>query len=92
MANERIARVIVDVANAEVDRVFDYRIPADMDLQAGVHVQVPFGPRMIDGFVVAICDNSDVPPEKLKSVIRRMQPFAALREDQLFLAGWMKDN
>ena len=45
MAEQRYARVIVDVANAEVDRVFDYIVPEGMALEPGAHVMVPFGPR-----------------------------------------------
>ena len=38
MAEQRYARVIVDVANAEVDHVFDYIVPEGMalDAEAGV--------------------------------------------------------
>ena len=42
MAEQRYARVIVDVANAEVDRVFDYIVPEGMALEPGAHVMVRY--------------------------------------------------
>ena len=83
---ERYARVIVDVANAEVDRVFDYIVPEGMDLEPGAHVMVPFGPRTLDGFVIELCAHTQVDADRLKPVLRRVEPFAALRTDQLELA------
>ena len=43
------------MAHAQVDRVFDYRIPDYLDLSVGDRVQVPFGPRRIEGYVVEMC-------------------------------------
>ena len=86
MAEQRYARVIVDVANAEVDHVFDYVVPEGMALEPGAHVMVPFGPRTLDGFVVELREETQVEADKLKPVLRRVEPFAALRTDQLALA------
>ena len=92
MAEQRYARVIVDVANAEVDRVFDYIVPEGMALEPGAHVMVPFGPRTLDGFVVELREETQVEADKLKPVLRRVEPFAALRADQLALATWMRET
>ena len=92
MAEQRYARVIVDVANAEVDHVFDYIVPEGMALEAGAHVMVPFGPRTLDGFVVELREETQVEADKLKPVLRRVEPFAALRADQLALATWMRET
>ena len=87
MAEQRYARVIVDVANAEVDRVFE-----GVALEPGAHVMVPFGPRTLDGFVVELREETQVEAEKLKPVLRRVEPFAALRPDQMALATWMRNT
>ena len=38
MQNNRYASIIVDVANAEVDRVFDYIVPEGMQLPEGAQI------------------------------------------------------
>ena len=45
-----IAEVIVDITASETDRVFDYL--CDDDLAIGARVLAPFGPRMLNGFVI----------------------------------------
>ena len=60
------AQVIVDLSSSEVDRLFTYAVPPEMRPQPGQQVEVPFGPRTLEGFVVSLTDETDVPPEKLK--------------------------
>lgn len=45
-----IYKVIVDISNSEVDRVFDYR--SNFPLSPGDRVLVPFGKRKIEGYVI----------------------------------------
>ena len=49
-----VARVLVDVPLAHLDRPFDYAVPASMaeDAQPGVRVKVRFAGRDVDGFVL----------------------------------------
>ena len=49
-----VARVLVDVPLAHLDRAFDYAVPASMadDAQPGVRVKVRFAGRDVDGFVL----------------------------------------
>jgi primosomal protein N' (replication factor Y) (superfamily II helicase) len=49
-----IAEVIVDVAAHQTDRVFEYHIPDDLEVEIGSRVVVPFGRRKGQGFVVAV--------------------------------------
>ena len=53
-----IARVIVDIRNGDVDKIFDYIVPDGMDLHAGDRVLVPFGKRDTEGYCIAISDDS----------------------------------
>ncbi len=57
------ASVIVDVPAKQTDRAFDYEIPTKWHgfIQPGMRVNVPFGPRQIQGFVVEVKDNTTVP-------------------------------
>jgi primosomal protein N' (replication factor Y) len=49
-----VARVLVDVPLAHLDRGFDYAVPASMaeDARPGVRVKVRFAGRDVDGFVL----------------------------------------
>ncbi|HXV91819.1 MAG TPA: primosome assembly protein PriA, partial [Pseudonocardia sp.] len=49
-----VARVVVDVPLAHLDRPFDYRVPTHLDAVAapGVRVRVRFAGRMVDGYLL----------------------------------------
>lgn len=85
-----IAKVIVDVAHSEVDKVFDY-IATD-EIILGGRVVVPFGKREIEGFVVGLSDSTDLPTDKLKKIIRPLDDFTALTEETLKLAEFIRDR
>lgn len=84
------AKVIVDIANSNVDRLFTYRIPEELDVQNGHRVLVPFGRgnKPIEGFVIETADEADTSFE-LKDIIRTLEPYTALLPDQLELARWI---
>ena len=86
-----IAEVIVDIAHGEVDRVFDYKIE-DGTYPLGSRVEVPFGRQTIEGFIIGLKENSSLPQEKIKSVIRALDEFPALSNECLTLAKFLKDN
>jgi len=56
-----VARVLVDVPLAHLDRPFDYAVPESMaaGLQAGVRVKVRFAGKDVDGFVLERSDHTD---------------------------------
>ncbi len=56
-----VARVLVDVALAHLDRTFDYAVPATMAeaAQPGARVKVRFAGHDVDGFVVERAADSD---------------------------------
>ena len=64
----KYAEVIVDVVNSEVDKVFDYSIPDDLEVSEGDMVNVPFGNRNIIGFILRVKDNSNYPLDKIKNI------------------------
>ena len=55
------ARVIVDIANSNVDRLFTYRIPEELDVREGHRVLVPFGRgnKPVEAFVIELCGEYD---------------------------------
>ncbi|QCR31745.1 primosomal protein N' [Lysinibacillus sp. SGAir0095] len=89
-----VAEVIVDVAAYPVDRPFDYLVPADMAqiIEMGSRVKVPFGPRNVLGFVVAIKNETDVPLEKIKPVSEILDIEPVLTKEMLELAKWLKNE
>ncbi|KAA1415287.1 primosomal protein N' [Nocardioides humilatus] len=56
-----VARVVVDLPLAHLDRTFDYLVPAAMAEQAvpGVRVKVRFAGQDVDGFVIERTEASD---------------------------------
>lgn len=82
-----IARVIVDISAGDVDRVFDY-VAAD-GAERGSRVSVPFGNRSIEGYVIDLCETTDVPPEKLKTVLACLDDRPIISEEFLRLCDFM---
>lgn len=82
-----IAKVIVDISASDVDRVFDYE--AGEGIVRGLRVSVPFGNRTVEGYVIALSDNTDVPPDKLKSVIAALDDRPIISEEFLKLCDFM---
>ncbi|MCM1367307.1 MAG: primosomal protein N' [Roseburia sp.] len=82
-----IARVIVDISASDVDRVFDYS--AADDIVRGARVSVPFGNRTVEGYVIDITEKTDVPPEKLKSVISALDDRPIISDEFLKLCDFM---
>ncbi len=60
------AKVIVDVAHSQVDRIFEYSCPDGVT--AGCRVKAPFGGRIAEGFVVAVSEEAEYPLQKIKPV------------------------
>lgn len=87
------AEVIVDVLSSEVDRVFDYNVPALFsDLSVGERVLVPFGNRKIEGYVIAIKDTTDCPPQKIKDIAQRVDGYPLIKPDLVSLIWYMKKH
>ena len=78
------AEVIVDIAHGEVDRIFEYR--AIGGVCEGSRVKVPFGNRVVDGFVMRLKRNSDFDAAKLKSILSVVDEVPALCAECLSLA------
>jgi primosomal protein N' (replication factor Y) len=59
----RVARVVVDVPLAHLDRPFDYGVPEKFadTVQAGCRVRVRFRGRLVDGVVWELGDTTDFP-------------------------------
>ncbi|MBV9831487.1 MAG: primosomal protein N' [Marmoricola sp.] len=80
-----VARVLVDVPLAHLDRPFDYAVPAAMagDAQPGVRVKVRFAGKEVDGFVLERADSTDH--------TGRLQPLRRVVSAEPVLSGEVAD-
>lgn len=83
-----IAKIVVDVA---VDKEFDYLIPDSLTAQVrlGSRVNLSFGPRQTQGYVVGFSHSSGHPKLKAIESVVGEKPYIA--ESLLKLARWMAD-
>ena len=88
----RYAEIIVDLSAGAVDRLFTYSVPEGMEIGEGWQVEVPFGPRSLEGFVVSMKDHCDLPPEKVKAVRRAVWDYPVILPELLELAVWMHER
>ena len=97
----RYAEVIIDIAYNKLDRPFTYRVPGRMQqvLQPGSLVMVPFGSHngIRKGYVIALKEECDLPPEKIKEIAELPVSDSGYSEDEdgataIALAAWMKNR
>lgn len=84
-----VARVVVESRLPQLDRLFDFR--ADDDVAPGVRVRVPFGGRMLPGYVVEVADESEFGGE-LHHVERMLSPVPVLQPEVWALARAVADR
>lgn len=89
----RYAEVIVDIAHEDVDRVFDYVIPETLpEIVPGFRVRVPFAHTRVEGFVMAVKDETGIPQSKLKAIEKPLDDYPALLPEMVGLALWMREK
>ncbi|MBP5193854.1 MAG: hypothetical protein J6126_03920, partial [Clostridia bacterium] len=84
------AEVIVDIANSEVDRIFEYE--AIEDVYEGSRVIVPFGYKKIEGIVIGLKQTSDFDRSKIKKIIGVIEDTPALTPECLSLVNFVRDR
>ena len=87
-----ICEVLVEISNSNVDKTFDYKVPLDLinDMKVGIRVEVPFGKRYLEGFVLALKNDSDV--DNLKEIIRIIDKDIVLTSELIELGKIIKDK
>ncbi len=88
----RYAEIIVDVAHSNVDKIFDYLLPEGMDVSPGSRVFVPFGRTKVEGTVLRIKNQSEVPESKLKVVLSKIDEQPLLTGEQMELAKRVRET
>lgn len=89
------ADIIIDISHSKLDQTFQYRIPPELadTLEPGDVVELPFGNgnRLIKGYVLRLSRELSCPPEKLKTIARRVNESRGTESKLISLALWMRD-
>ncbi len=95
-APRRIARVLLDSPLPQLDRLFDYAVPAGVDLAPGVRVRVPLrsAGRIVDGYAVAVvpAETGDAAERPLSDLDAVVSPVPVLPERLHALARRVADR
>jgi len=80
-----VSSVLVDVKAKEVDRTFDYLVPEELIdiVEIGQRVKVPFGPRLIMGYILDLKDESKI--KKLKYIVDVLDIVPSLTKELIEL-------
>ena len=83
------ASVIIDQDTKALDKVFDYKIPDKLVLQKGMRVFVPFGSRILQGYVIDIKSDTLIDENRIKNVIAKIEDFPVIKTELLELMNFM---
>ncbi len=83
------AKVIIDQDVKAINQIFEYSVPEKLTLQVGMRVFVPFGKRILQGYVVGLSETCSYDKTKLKSVISSLEDFCAIKPEMLQLMNFM---
>lgn len=90
------ADIILDITHEKLDKIFQYRIPKEMEgrLQTGMEVLIPFGRanRETKGYVIGFSEKCNYDPEKIKEITQISQNHIAIEAKLVALAAWMKEH
>ncbi|MDP2792297.1 MAG: primosomal protein N' [Rectinemataceae bacterium] len=75
--------------NIPLRNLFTYRNLPDTPAGIGCRVEAPFGRRKATGYVVEELGASDIDPESVKSILKRVDSEALFTEGTLALARWL---
>ena len=87
-----IVGVLVEITNRNVDKIFDYIVPKNLekDIKVGIRVSVPFGRMTLEGFVIEIKKDSNL--SDLKEVIDIVDKDVVLNNELLELGKIIRDK
>ncbi|WP_421084131.1 primosomal protein N' [Rothia nasimurium] len=88
-----VARVHIDTHVPHLDRLFDYRVPAELDEQAqpGVRVRVKFGGRQVNGWLRERVEQSDS-PARLIPLLKVVSPVQVVTPEVFDVADALADR
>lgn len=89
MGSGSVLRVALDMP---LRRLFDYLPPASGEpVVPGMRVRVPFGRQRLVGIVIELADSTDIPADRLKSVLEVLDPQPIMDPAALGILRWAAD-
>ncbi|MCL2015903.1 MAG: primosomal protein N' [Defluviitaleaceae bacterium] len=88
---DKYAVVCVDLQAKVASQLFTYKIPPDMPVVPGMKLEVPFGNKYVNGFVLETTNETTVEPAKLKFIFNAYQDYI-IPADLLDLAQWLSQK
>lgn len=86
------AKIIIDQDAKALDKVFEYKVPEDFQVEVGERVIVPFGSRFLQGFIVELCESCSYEESKVKEITRKIENFPVIKKEMLELMFFMADK
>ena len=90
------ADVIIDITHEKLDKIFQYRVPKELEgtLETGMEVVVPFGKGDHErhGYIVGFSDTCDCEESRIKDVKGPAEGSVAIESRLVQLASWMKEH
>jgi len=82
--------VLVEIANKNVDKTFTYSVPSTFTsfIKQGIRVEVPFGKRTLEGFVLNILDS--VPEFEVRDILRVIDHDVVLTDELMELGKYLQ--
>lgn len=84
------AKVVVDVSNNNIDKLFDYSFKDTHNIVVGMRVLVPFGGRQVEGYVMQITNTCDLDKKLVKEIIKPTSLTPLIGEEELSLVYYLK--
>ena len=92
----KYADVIIDISRGQLDKSFQYRIPAELEdrIRVGSRVRVSFGSdrRKIRGYVIGISEKAKLEEAKIRPIDGTVRDAIDIESQLISLAVWMKDH
>jgi primosomal protein N' (replication factor Y) len=92
----KFAEVVVGsfTGDAEGSNIYDYKIPQKLEdiIESGMRVVVPFGKRMLEGYVVGVKDSTVIDDSRLKPIDSIPDLSHVFNSNVIFLARWMAEE
>ncbi len=84
------AHIILSAASQQIDKIFHYGIPENIDVQIGSQVSIPFGKGERVGYVVGFSEKA-AGNFKIKDILEVLSDKPLFNEKQLKLAKWISE-
>lgn len=87
------AEVLIEYPTKKIDKYFTYKVPSNLEnvINKGMKVKIPFGNKIINGFVMNITGSYNAEYE-LKEIIDIVDPELILNEELMNLGNYIKEK